>query len=132
MLKKLRMVLTWDLGLALMAGLVVLIMSPQSVPNTFAKDIYGLGASVLSIVFAVFFAALATVMASAHDDFLDLLEAKGSLERVIFAFRFTLLLLFVGLVLSVVLYALTAWWTIDNAPPQSRWLPVSFVFLAGR
>lgn len=127
--RKIRGIFGWDLAVALVAGGTVWLIAPNSVPNDFAKDIYGLGASVLAIVFSVFFAALAIIMSADGDDFVELLEERGTLDVVLFHFRFTLWLLFLGLCASVVLYAITSWWSISGDHAQSRILTSTFVGL---
>ncbi len=115
-------VLSWDLLLAVILGLVFLVSLPESVPVTAAKDIYGVSISVLAIVFSVFFAALAIIITASDDDFVRFLEEEGHYSTLIWSFRYSLLLLFIALIWSIMLYARSA----ISSGTESKWLLVVF------
>ena len=52
-----------DLWAALLIAVVSGILFPHWIKTDFAKDLYGVAIGVLSIIFSVFFAALAIIMA---------------------------------------------------------------------
>src|SRR5437868_6455509 len=122
-------ILSYDSILGALVSLVVSVLLPRWVPNDFAKDLYSVGISVLSIIFAIFFAALAIIMSSSDDEFVVFLEEKGDYSTVIAAFRFTLMALFIALMVSIAFYA---WATLrlSNKIPFQHFLFLSaFSFL---
>lgn len=128
-LRKLRILIGLDLlGSLFLAG-VLWYVSPTEVPNAFAKDLYGLGATVLAVVFSVFVAALAIIMAGDDSGFSAFLSEEGSLGVIMFGFKFTLWLLFVGLMAAVFLYALSSWWIVNGVETQQSVLSAGLVFL---
>ncbi|HEX8235983.1 MAG TPA: hypothetical protein VF600_08500 [Abditibacteriaceae bacterium] len=102
---------------------------PTHLDNDFAKDFYSIGISVLSIVFSVFFAALAVIISASDNDFVMFLEEDGSYSNLIKVFRFTLGILFVALLYSVALYGLTAVWITSKGETQGKWWFITFCFL---
>jgi len=121
--------LSWDFITALLLAIVSFFALPYWVSSTFAKDIYGVGISVLSIVFSVYFAALAIIMSSSDDDFVKFLEEEKQYTTIISSFEFSLLVLFLALVYSLGLYAFTSFWLTNNCINQELWWMVAFTFL---
>lgn len=99
------MLVSGDLLVAVAAVGALLAVVPRWVPLPLAKDLYGIGASVLSIVFSVYFAALAIVISSSDDRFIKWLEEDGIFSDLLWGFKVTLLCLFSALVLALALYA---------------------------
>ncbi|MGB5769357.1 MAG: hypothetical protein WBM32_05725 [Crocosphaera sp.] len=127
-------VLGWDFLVSLAISLISYFAINVSISNLFAKDIYGIGISVLSIVFSVYFAALAIIIASSDDGFVDFLEKQGVYQEIIWTFRYSLFILFIGLLFSLIIYALTsAWITFSDAARQNSLQPreyfAVFIFL---
>jgi len=88
-----------------------------------------MGISVLAITFAVFFTALAVVAASGADDFVEFLRELGVYKGIVQTFRYTLILLFVALLSSVVLFTFTVISMDRHYHYQARFIPVGFAFL---
>lgn len=127
---KLRDVLwSLDLWCAIAAAIATFYLLPSAPRADFAKDLYGVGISVLSIVFAVYFAALAIIMASPDDDFITFMEEEGDYSRLIANLRFTQWALFIALIASLALYGWTANQVSTKTEVQSKAWLVSFVFL---
>ena len=74
-------VVSWDFILSLAIAATFGFWLPLWVPNELTKDYYGIGISVLSIVFSLFFAALAVVITASDDDFVMFLEAHGIIQH---------------------------------------------------
>jgi hypothetical protein len=126
----LSIVLCWDfLGAAALTLGTCLFLLPGDIKNEFARDIYGIGVSVLSIVFSVYFAALAIIISSSDDDFVAFLEEGGHYSVILWSFKWTLLCLFVALVYSIIVYALSSSWLSVNVGSQSKWFFVPFIGL---
>ncbi|MGE5552808.1 MAG: hypothetical protein ACM3XZ_02655 [Betaproteobacteria bacterium] len=103
---KLRQLLfSWDTIAALIGAAVVHAALPESLPGAFVKDVYGAALSMLSIMFSVFFAALAIIISSGDNDFIRFLEDEGHYTAILATFRVTLGALFVALVASLILFA---------------------------
>jgi hypothetical protein len=122
-------VVSWDFFFATIVTSACAVLLPHWVKNDFAKDLYGVGISVLSIVFSVFFAALAIVMASSDDEFVKFLEVKGDYTRLISSMRFTLTVLFISLVAALFLYSYSSYRLTEKVENQRfLWLTI-FAFL---
>ncbi len=93
-----------DFGVAAVAAVGFCIALTDTVAAATAVEIYQLAVSVLSIVFAVYFAALAIIVAAPDDDFVRFLEEEGDFTRLVWAQRYCLRALFVALTLSIGLY----------------------------
>jgi hypothetical protein len=127
---KLREILTsWDVLAAAAISLATALRVPQWAPNVLVKDFYGTGIAVLSIVFSVFFAALAIIMSSSDDDFVAFLEEEKGYTRIVNTFRFTLILLFVALLSGLFLYVYSSIRLQVKVECQSKWWSVVFEFL---
>lgn len=122
-------VLSWDFWCALIVAIGTYYLLPPTPKTDFAKDLYGVGINVLSIVFAVYFAALAIIMASPDDDFILFMEQQGDYSRLVASLKFTQWALFFALLASLVLYGWTASQLSAKVEVQCRsWLAL-FVFL---
>lgn len=97
-----------DTGFALAVAIALAILGPQAYPVEFAKDAYSTGIAVLSIVFSVFFAAMANIISASDDEFVMYLLERDHYRQIIDAFRVTLFSLGVALASSVVLYLATS------------------------
>lgn len=114
------MLLGADLVFALAVACVLLSVTPTSVRVGPARDFYSVCASVLSIVFSVFTASLAVIVASPDDKFVRFLEKEGLYGDLLFGFRVTLGALFFALVYSIVAYAWSAFQFDAQVPRQHR------------
>jgi hypothetical protein len=121
--------ISWDFISASLIALVSYFLLQPSIHNDFAKDLYGIGISVLAIVFSVYFAALAIIISSGDNDFLEYLEKKGFYSVIISVFRFSLMTLFIALVYSIFVYTITSFWLSNQVKTQSIWYFCIFTFL---
>ncbi len=124
-----RILLSWDLLLPLVASIVLGWWLPQWVPSELAKDYYGIGIAVLSIIFAVFLAALVVIITASDDDFITFLEETGAYSAIVANFRFSLRLLFFAMIYSLVFYAYTAARIASAVHHQTKYFLVVFCFL---
>lgn len=114
---------------ALCVALIASAIFFPSVKNEFAKDLYSVDISVLSIVFSVYFAALAIIISSGDNEFIHYLEKNGYYGVIVNSFKFSLLALFVALIYSCFIYTLTAFWVSNNLADQNTTYLFLFVFL---
>jgi hypothetical protein len=122
-----NIILSIDFAAAVAAFVAVVAFLPPLIPNSMAKDIYLMGISVLSIIFSVFFAALAIIVTSGDDGFIKFLQQTNLYLRLIGFFKFTVEILFIALVFSIVLYVFTAKFSDANSTQSKFWL-ASFAF----
>lgn len=127
---KLRNIIwSWDFIFSLVAAGLTYLLLPHWVSNEFAKDLYSIGISVLSIVFSVYFAALAIIMSSSDDAFIRFLEEKKQYTTIIQSFELSLAVLFVALIFSIGIYASTSFWISTQCAGQRVWWLIAFAFL---
>lgn len=101
---KLRsLLLSWDFVLAVVAVVGIAFVVPGGIEYYIAKEIFEISTSVFSIVFSVFFAALATIMTAGDNDFVRFLEEENLYKHIVWTFKFTLFSLLVSLLLSIIL-----------------------------
>ena len=123
-------ILGYDFIIAVIATGVSFYYIPEYIDMKFALSFYNIGISVLSIVFSVFFAALAIIVSASDNDFIDFMEEDGSFSTLIWTYKFTLFALFVSLVYSIVLYVSTNYY-LDGVRIQENefWTQHSVFFL---
>jgi phosphoglycerol transferase MdoB-like AlkP superfamily enzyme len=119
----------WDLWCAVLAAVVMFLLLPRAADTSFAKDLYGVGINVLSVIFAVYFAALAIIMASPDNDFILFMEQTGDFSELVSSLQVTQWTLFVALIVSLLLYGWTADEVSAKVGVQSRRLLVLFGFV---
>lgn len=93
-----------DLWISLAVAGVLFWILPTTVKITFFLTSYGVGITVLSIIFSLFFASLAIVMTSSDDDYVVILGELGVFRELRRTFEFTLGLLFISLLYSIAAY----------------------------
>lgn len=102
-----NIILSWDFIAALSITLLTTCYLPSKINASFCASFYNVGITVLSIIFSLFFAALAIIMASSDNEFIAFLEEEGDFTGLLESFKVTLIALFTSLVYSIVLYIVT-------------------------
>ena len=120
--------LSWDFAVSLAVAAGICFWLPNMISNAFAKDLYAIGISVLSIVFSVFFAALAIIISAGDNDFISFLQKGNLYSSLIQFFRFTLFLLLLSLCGSIAIYAFTSNSLDLKIITQPKWYFVIFTF----
>ncbi len=120
---------SWDFIFSIIISIGFVSWLPTWVPSELAKDYYGIGISVLSIVFSLFFAALAVVITASDDEFVLFLEEQGNYSALVANYKFTLGLLFLALMYSLVFYAYTAARIAASVRHQNKFFVALFCFL---
>lgn len=123
-----QIVLSWDFIIAVCLTAIAFFLLADELVNTLCKEIYNVGISVLSIVFSVYFAALAIIISSSDDEFVRFLEEVGDYSKLIATFKYTLFLLFAALMYSIALFSLTSIWINDQFLAQPKIFMLIFVF----
>lgn len=125
---------SWDIWMAILSTMVVAInFYYYHYDLTFeqAKEILGATTTVLSIIFSVFFAGLAILIAAGDNEFVYFLTESGVYSDILWTFRVTLISLFVALGLSIVLYVLALSYDSKiHSPSYPKSIMTGFTFFA--
>lgn len=92
---------SWDFFGAILISIALYFLLPNLIPAKIVKPIYEVSISTLSVIFSVFFAALAVLITAGDNEFVRFLEEEGLYARIIFTFKITLISLFVALLVSI-------------------------------
>ncbi|MGK9477905.1 hypothetical protein [Melioribacter sp. OK-6-Me] len=124
-----NIIFSWDLIVALALSVLLFALIPSTISNEFAVKLYDIGISVLSIVFSVFFAAMAIIISASDDDFVRFLDEEGDYTAIIGTFKFSLMILFVALIYSIILSASTSYMLSLGDKDQCKIFIVLFTLL---
>lgn len=100
-------ILCWDFIISILIGVIIYFICQDKIPGQIVKEVYGTGISVLSIVFSIFFAALAIIVSSSNDDFIKFFEAEGNYTALLNTFKYSIVVTFLVLVVSIALSSFT-------------------------
>ncbi len=124
-----NVIVSLDTVLALLVTLITAFFLPDLLMASFCASFYSMGVTVLSIIFSLFFASLAIIMASPDNDFIAFLEEDKHYTALMATFKITLVMLFVSLAYSIVLYVYSDYWVkIDENSKQYKLWFLVFVF----
>lgn len=118
----------WDFWVSLMVTLLTFYCLPDYINMKFALSFYNVAMTVLSIIFSLFFTAMAIIMSSSDNDFIEFLEEDNIFTELLWSFKITLLCLFMSLILSIGLYSGTSYWLETFEESKSIWFQ-SKIFL---
>ncbi|MEO4005054.1 hypothetical protein [Flavobacterium sp. CAU 1735] len=118
---------SWDFVIVLLSTITTYFLLPDYVNMKFALSFYNVAMTVLSIIFSLFFTAMAILISSPDNDFIEFLEEKNTFTELLWSFKFTLFILFASLVLSIILYTGTSFWLETNY--RDVWLQKSILIL---
>lgn len=126
-----KIILSWDFGYAFVIFISSVILLPSHVNGIFAISVYNTGLTILSIIFSIFFASLAIIISVSDNDFVSFLEEEGQYTAIINTFKYTLTVLFVGLIISIILFLVCSYYYTDNNLyyPHSKWIFCTYLFL---
>lgn len=125
----LKDIISWDLIVSLLLAGVSYYTMPKAIPHDLALTFYNTGVTVLSILFSVYFAALAIILSSSSDDFVKFLEKDGSYTSIIALYKYTIGVLFAGLVFSIIASMVTAYLIKGPELTQSKFFSSTFIAL---
>lgn len=122
-------IFSWDWMLALIFVIGIAYFVPGGISFEMAKEVFGISISVLSIIFAVFFAALTVLITAGDNEFVRFLEEDGSYRHIVWTFKVTLLLLFIALIGSIILFVTVLHYQhLSGLYPE--WIILIFAFFA--
>ncbi|WP_026728801.1 hypothetical protein [Flavobacterium denitrificans] len=115
-------ILCWDFGTSFMVVFLTYYLLPDYINMKFALSFYNVAMTVLSIIFSLFFTAMAIIMSSSDNDFIEFLEKDKIFTELLWSFKITLLCLFMSLILSIILYSGTSYWLETFDENKTIWL----------
>lgn len=126
-----NIILSVDFCLSITITLISLITLPKELKSIFACSFYSVGISVLSIIFSLFFTCLAIIMTTNDNDFVKFMEESNLFTKLLNTFKFTLCLLFLSLVYSIVAFQYFDFFvkTFGDKHTQSKFYFLFFEFL---
>lgn len=105
---------SWDTASALACFVSISTLMPPTIELKLSLSIHGLAISVLSIIFSVFFASLAFIISASNDQFVKYLESKGLYEELLWIFKWSLISLFVALMISISVFFIHSYFETKN------------------
>ena len=125
-----RFLLSWDFFAAFLVALLTNFYVHSNILNDFARDIYNVGITTLSIIFSAYFAALAIIVSLGDSEFIDFFDEDGDYTRLIKSFRLALLSLLVALLIAIALYAFSSFLFYGKYSEQPKVLLTLFSFFS--
>jgi len=123
--------LTWDIYASLFVVVILAFLLRDEISLGLVKEILSVSISVLAIVFSVFFAAMAILITAGDNEFVRFLEEDGSFTQITWVFRVTLLLLFLALFISIILFVIVVMFSgEDDGYTFPKWGLLLYSFLA--
>jgi hypothetical protein len=107
-----KVVLSFDFMFAIVIGVILWLILPVYIQANFVMDITSVSINILSIIFSLFFAALAIVISTSEDSFALFLEDEGIYTELVNTFKFSLYAIFLALLYAVLLYATTRYFSV--------------------
>ena len=126
-----RFIFSFDLLISIFTAISILVFSPKSVSIVVMKEIYDVSIATFSIIFSIFFSALAILISTGDNEFVNYLEKDGTYSEIIWSYKVTLISLFISLILSIFLYIKTQFLLqseIEYYAP--RWINLLFASLS--
>ena len=128
-MKAKEILVSLDFAVALAVGVLLRLSVGPEIGSEAAADTFNLAITVLSVVFAMFFAALAIIISASDNDFVAFLG--DHYISIIDSFKVTLVILLGALIVSILAFGLTylKWAHL----PQPSWIfcIVAFFFFWG-
>jgi hypothetical protein len=123
---------SWDFISSFLIGIILYFIMPNILFNGSVLVFYNTGITVLSIVFSIFFASLAIIISASDNDFIKFLEIDKTYTALLEMFRFTLYVLFIGLVYSILIYSYSSYFSKTTDGQNKIFISIfSFLFLYG-
>lgn len=116
-----RVFFSLDFVLAMGGAILFAILMVEPASSDTVKEISSLAVTTLSIIFSVFFAALAVLITSADNEFVKFLERFNGYTEIIWSFKFTFFVIFIALLFSIVLYVTTLFELAKQIPGVYPW-----------
>ncbi|MCP4551601.1 MAG: hypothetical protein GY834_06080 [Bacteroidetes bacterium] len=123
-----NVILSWDFVGAIVITLITALIIPANLNLKFCISFYSIGITVLSIIFSIFFAALAIIMSSSDNDFIEFLEENDDFTVLLDSFKITLVMLFISLIYSIVLHVISEYAIQEKGENSTQNMTLFLVF----
>lgn len=121
---------SYDTIIAFVLAILCIYFLPTWVGGALIMSLLEMGIGVLSIIFSIFFAALAFIISASDDEFVAFLEKDGLFTRLIGSFKWTVLSLFLALIYSIIIYVITSFgMSKDESFEMSEYVMTVFCFV---
>lgn len=115
--------LSWDFISTAVISLILVFLLPPYIPLKLVKEVSNIYITILAITFSIFFAALAIIISSSNDEFILFLEKDdGLFTSIIWTYKITLFINFIALLLSVVIFIISAIFLEKDFGYQHKWI----------
>lgn len=123
-------VFSYDTIIGIVLSVLCIWFLPSWVSGSLIIGLLEMGIGVLSIIFSIFFAALAFIISASDDEFVGFLEEDGFFTRLINSFKWTVLSLFIALIYSIVIYTIASFGMAESERfEMSEYVLMIFCFL---
>lgn len=103
-------IISWDFIVTILVTVITYRIVPEYLNMKFLLSVYNIGITILALIFSLFFAALAIIMSSSENDFIDFLEEENLFSELLWSFKVTLIMLFISLIYAIILYTGTSYY----------------------
>lgn len=84
---------------------ILIFTGNESITLSVVEKLTHVGITVFSVLFPLFFAALSIIISSSDDEFSKFLQERGYYQEIIKTFKFTLLLIFISFIYSIIFFS---------------------------
>ncbi len=99
-----RFLLAPDFCIAFIGAIFFALFANGPISSDLVKEITSTAITILSIIFSVFFAALAVMITSGDNEFINFLQRFGAYTQIVWSFKVTFFALLIALLSSLILY----------------------------
>ncbi|MEW5677043.1 hypothetical protein ABGT15_12080 [Flavobacterium enshiense] len=121
------LILSWDFFATVFVTAIAYFIMPGYIDMKFLLSVYNMSITILALIFSLFFAALAIIMSSSENDFIDFLDEENLFTELLWSFKVTLIFLFFSLIYSIILYTGTSYYI--ETYSSKEWLQDNILFL---
>ncbi len=121
-----RIFLSYDFGAFVFVLIAEIFLIPSLLPCEFILSYLVLSTQVLSLMFSVYFAGYAVIASATDDEFIEFLEERGVYSELLWSMKYSIVLLFLTLVISILFYVAVGLTAIDASAPcrMTKWVIV--------
>ena len=123
--------ISWDFFISLAITAFLFFIIPDRINLNFAMEMYSVGITMLTMCIFYFLAILALLVSASDEGFILFLKDEGIYLSIFNTYRYTIVVLFVGLMYMLVMYGHASFskHMMPNVNDQNRYMFLSFLFL---
>lgn len=116
-----KIILSYDFIISLTLAIGIRIALCNDISLIFARDLYSTAISIFSIMFSVYFAAIAIMSSSNDNEFAKYLIKEGLYTEIVWTQRYTLYTILVSLLTAFIFYGICAY-KLGDVPESNKHL----------